>query len=293
MAGWRSVGVARRRVGAVKKSRIVGACRKRRRYVDNLKGRPGPNPNRKLRTQNRSFMSILRSAARALRPVPARHFTTSTGGPTNSPSSNLPFYLGGAGLAGLAGYVYLRGTTSTPAPASSSTATNATTSALDPERFLDLKLKAIEPHNHNTSRFVLELPGGPDAAALSPITSLVVVRASEGAAGAPLDKKGNLAVRPYTPISRPEHEGEIVLLIKKYEKGVVSKYVHEQLKPGDTLAVKGPITKFPYKRTRPSPYIPLPSPCDSHANPPQKTKTKTKTKTHTHTQRTNTSTWRS
>jgi len=222
-------------------------------------------------------MSFLRFAARSLRPVPVRHFTTSTGGPTKSSSSNVPFYLGGAGLAGLAACVYLRGSDS-GAPAPASTATNATTSALDPERFLDLKLKAIEPYNHNTSCFVFELPGGPNAAALSPITSLVVVRASEGASGAPLDKKGNLAVRPYTPISRPEHEGEIVLLIKKYEKGVVSKYVHEQLKPGDTLAVKGPITKFPYKRTRSSPY---PS---SHillrfSREPQKTTTTTKKNT--------------
>jgi len=38
-----------------------------------------------------------------------------------------------------------------------------------------------------------------------------------------------------------------VLLIKKYEKGVISKYVHERLKPGDTLAIKGPIPKFAYQ----------------------------------------------
>jgi cytochrome-b5 reductase len=235
------------------------------------------------KTLNRSFMSFLRFASRSLRPVPVRYFTTSTGGPTKSSSSNVPFYLGGAGLAGLAACVYLRGSVSgTPAPAS--TATNATTSALDPERFLDLKLKAIEPYNHNTSCFVFELPGGPNAAALSPITSLVVVRASEGASGAPLDKKGNLAVRPYTPISRPEHEGEIVLLIKKYEKGVVSKYVHEQLKPGDTLAVKGPITKFPYKRTFFSHLLLL------RFSRETKNKKKNKKKK---TQRTSTSMWRS
>ena len=52
-------------------------------------------------------MSVLRFATRSLRPIPVRYFSTSTGGPTKSPSSNLPFYLGGAGLAGLASYVYL------------------------------------------------------------------------------------------------------------------------------------------------------------------------------------------
>nr|GAT59838.1 cytochrome-b5 reductase [Mycena chlorophos] len=39
---------------------------------------------------------------------------------------------------------------------------------------------------------------------------------------------------------------ELVLLIKKYDTGVMSKYIHD-LKPGDTLDVKGPIPKFPYK----------------------------------------------
>ncbi|KAI0246415.1 cytochrome-b5 reductase [Lactifluus subvellereus] len=176
-------------------------------------------------------MSFLRLTTRALRPVPARHFSTAGGGPTKS--SNLPLYLGGAGLVGLAAYVYLGGSPVPFSAASPPTKKKQEKSALDPERFLDLKLKAVEPYNHNTARFVFELPDG--GAALSPITSLVVVRASEGVAGAPLDKKGNLAVRAYTPISSPEQEGELVLLIKKYENGVISKYVHEQLKLGDTL----------------------------------------------------------
>lgn len=196
-------------------------------------------------------MSFLRFATRSLYSTPVRHY--STGGPTKPSSSNLPFYLGGAGLAGLGTYLYLGGspspfTTSTTAP-SNSRKPKQEKSALDPERFLDLKLKSVEPYNHNTSRFTFELPNG--GAALSPITSLVVVRASEGSQqqqhAPPVDKKGNPAVRAYTPISDPDREGELVLLIKKYENGVISKYVHERLKPGDTLAIKGPIPKFPYK----------------------------------------------
>ena len=190
-------------------------------------------------------MSLLRCATRALRPSCSAHlFSTSTPGSTKPSSSNLPLYFGGAGLVGLATYVYLGGS----AASFSTTPTKPQPekkSALDPERFLDLKLKAIEPYNHNTSRFVFELPDG--GAALSPVTSLVVVRASEGDDDAPRDKKGNPVIRPYTPISRPEHEGELVLLVKKYENGVMSKYVHERLKPGSTLSIKGPIPKFPYK----------------------------------------------
>ncbi|KAF8481579.1 cytochrome-b5 reductase [Russula ochroleuca] len=190
-------------------------------------------------------MSFLRFATRTLRPVPVCHFSTSTGGTPKSSSSNLPFYLGGAGVTGLGAYLFLGGS---PAPFSTTTSKpkqKQEKSALDPERFLDLKLKSIEPYNHNTSRFVFELPDG--GAALSPITSLVVVRASEGSEHAPVDKKGNLAIRAYTPISSPDQEGELVLLIKKYENGVISKYVHERLRPNDTLAIKGPIVKFPYK----------------------------------------------
>jgi cytochrome-b5 reductase len=159
--------------------------------------------------------------------------------------------LGGAGLTGLGAYLYLGGSPAPFTTAPSKPKPKQENSALDPERFLDLKLKSIEPYNHNTSRFTFELPN--DGAALSPITSLVIVRASEGSsqhtATAPVDKKGNLAMRAYTPISSPDQEGELVLLIKKYENGVVSKYAHEQLKPGDTLAIKGPIPKFAYKGT--------------------------------------------
>ncbi len=67
-----------------------------------------------------------------------------------------------------------------------------------------------------------------------------------------------MAIRAYMPISSPDHEVELVLLIKKSENGVISKYVHERLKPGDTLAIKGPIPKFLYK-VRCATFIP-PSP---------------------------------
>jgi cytochrome-b5 reductase len=191
-------------------------------------------------------MSFLRFATRTPR-VQARYFGTSSGCPAKS--SNLPLYLSGAGLVGLTAYFYFGGSPTPFSPvASPPTKPKQEKSALDAERFLDLKLKAVVPYNHNTARFIFELPNG--GAALSPVTSLVVVRASEGAAAPPVDKKGNLAVRAYTPISSPEHEGELVLLIKKYENGAISKYVHEQLKPGDTLSIKGPISKFPYKGTR-------------------------------------------
>jgi len=61
-----------------------------------------------------------------------------------------------------------------------------------------------------------------------------------------LDKKGKPFIRPYTPVSPSEKEGEIEFLIKKYETGKVTPYLHS-MKPGQSIGIKGPIVKFPYK----------------------------------------------
>jgi cytochrome-b5 reductase len=57
-------------------------------------------------------------------------------------SSNLPFYLLGAGFASLGAYMYLDKTMA------------QTKSPLDPQNFVDFKLKRVEPYNHNTSKSV-------------------------------------------------------------------------------------------------------------------------------------------
>ena len=77
-----------------------------------------------------------------------------------------------------------------------------------------------------------------------PLTSCVIVKSSdpEGLK----DANGKPVIRPYTPISRSDTPGELTFLIKKYDNGLASKYIHG-LKPGDKLAIKGPIPKFPYK----------------------------------------------
>ncbi|KIY50477.1 NADH-cytochrome b5 reductase [Fistulina hepatica ATCC 64428] len=115
-------------------------------------------------------------------------------------------------------------------------------SPLDPDNFIDLKLKKAIPYNHNSSKFVFELPN--NEASLIPITSCVVVRSSDPQAL--VDKNGKPVIRPYTPISAPEEKGEFTFLVKKYETGNMSKHFFD-LKKGDTLAFKGPIDKFPWK----------------------------------------------
>lgn len=91
-------------------------------------------------------------------------------------------------------------------------------------------------------RFIFELPE--DQASLLPITSCVVVKSSDPEALK--DDKGKPVVRPYTPVSPSDVPGELTFLVKKYPQGKASKYIHE-LKPGDSLSIKGPIPKFPYK----------------------------------------------
>ncbi|KAG6815385.1 hypothetical protein H0H87_002364 [Tephrocybe sp. NHM501043] len=140
----------------------------------------------------------------------------------------------GAGIAGLASYVYLD-RVAAPEPVQEK-------SPLDPKNFVDFKLKKIIPYNHNTSTFIFELPN--NEASLLPVASCLVVKSSDPEAL--MDAKGKPVIRPYTPISAPDHKGELALLVKKYENGNASKYIHE-LKEGDTLSMKGPIVKFPYK----------------------------------------------
>lgn len=144
-----------------------------------------------------------------------------------------------AGVAGLAGYLYLDSTNKAPVKPKISDK-----SPLDPQNFVDFKLKQVEPYNHNTAKFIFELP--PDTASLLPVASCVVVKSAADAANPLLDSKGKPIIRPYTPISPSDKPGELTFLIKRYDTGKMSKYFFE-LHPGDKLSIKGPIPKFEYK----------------------------------------------
>ncbi len=94
------------------------------------------------------------------------------------------------------------------------------------------------------NRYIFELPN--NEASLLPIASCVVVKSATDSATPFLDDKGKPIIRPYTPISPSDQEGEFTLLIKRYEAGKMSQYIHS-LQPGEKLAIKGPIVKIPYK----------------------------------------------
>ncbi|CAL1693867.1 unnamed protein product [Somion occarium] len=181
-------------------------------------------------------MSFLRASFRAHAVVAnARRYSTT---PETKKASNIPLYLGGVGVVGLAAYLYLE----KGAPAAVKKVQEK--SPLDPDRFVNFKLKKVEPYNHNTAKYTFELPA--NEASLLPITSCVVVKSSADAPAPLVDAKGKPIIRPYTPISPSDLEGELTFLIKRYDQGKMSKHIHD-LKPGETLAIKGPIMKFPYK----------------------------------------------
>ncbi|KAL7284920.1 hypothetical protein ACG7TL_000008 [Trametes sanguinea] len=186
-------------------------------------------------------MSFVR-ASFAARSALANARRYSTAPPAGQKSSNLPYYLLGAGISGLAGYIYLdRSGKADAAPVKPKVSDK---SALDPQNFVDFKLKKVEPYNHNTAKFIFELP--PDTASLLPVASCVIVKSAPDASNPLLDAKGKPIIRPYTPISPSDLPGELTFLIKRYDSGKMSKYIHD-MQPGDKLSIKGPIKKFDFQ----------------------------------------------
>ncbi len=95
------------------------------------------------------------------------------------------------------------------------------------------ELTAIHRDTHDTKTFCFALP---DEATLDmlPGDHLYV--------HATID--GKTVKRPYTPSSVPGTTGYFDLTIKRYESGLISKYVHDR-EVGDTVLMSGPNTWRP------------------------------------------------
>ncbi|GJN92318.1 hypothetical protein Rhopal_005348-T1 [Rhodotorula paludigena] len=202
----------------------------------------------------RSALASLRTAARQA--APARGYASSA---TASTSSSAPYFLG-AGLAGsLAFYLSTRDQrlrleeSKAPAAASAGNAQGMKKdeagavkvegdAALSPKEFRDFELTEVIPYNHNTSRFIFSLPDG-TSSGLTVASALVTKAAKEGEC---LNDKGKPVIRPYTPVTAPDVEGKLELLVKHYNGGAFTEYLFK-LKPGDKISMKGPIPKHPWK----------------------------------------------
>ena len=91
-------------------------------------------------------------------------------------------------------------------------------------------LTAIHVDTHDTKTFRFALPGNATLDML-PGDHLYVHATINGKA----------VKRPYTPSSLPGTVGHFELTVKRYETGVVSKYLHDQ-HVGDTVLMSGPNT---------------------------------------------------
>jgi len=82
-------------------------------------------------------------------------------------------------------------------------------------------------------RFVFELPN--NEASLIPVASCLVIKSSDPEAL--VGKNGKPIIRPYTPISPSDEKGQLTLLVKKYENGNASKYIHSlKVRPSHSVA---------------------------------------------------------
>ncbi len=90
------------------------------------------------------------------------------------------------------------------------------------------RLAAIHRDTHDTKTFRFDLPAGATLDML-PGDHLYVHATING----------KTVKRPYTPSSLPGIEGYFELTVKRYETGVISKYLHEQ-KVGGTVQMSGP-----------------------------------------------------
>ncbi|KAJ1675405.1 hypothetical protein EV182_001334 [Spiromyces aspiralis] len=118
--------------------------------------------------------------------------------------------------------------------AAKASATGNIRKALDPSKFIDFKLKEVKPLTHDTSLFRFELE--PDQRLGLDVASCVLTRTPQ--------ENGKPVIRPYTPTS---HESTVSFFDLVIKRGKASSHIHS-LKPGDTLAIKGPIPKFTYKQ---------------------------------------------
>lgn len=105
---------------------------------------------------------------------------------------------------------------------------------LHPAQFKKFEIIQIIQISHNTKLFRFKLPIG---------KSLGLSIGKHISVCAEID--GQRVIRSYTPTSRPDQEGYFELLIKTYELGKLSPYLHS-LKIGSSVDIRGPVGRFQY-----------------------------------------------
>ncbi|KNH04021.1 NADH-cytochrome b5 reductase [Perkinsela sp. CCAP 1560/4] len=109
--------------------------------------------------------------------------------------------------------------------------------ALCPTEFRPLKLVNVSTESHDTKRFRFAFPEA-EMVSGGDVASCVVVKYINPQSGKPV-------VRPYTPVSAIDQEGYLELVVKRYDGSKMASHLFE-MKPGDTIDVKGLLPKIQY-----------------------------------------------
>ncbi|WVO14749.1 hypothetical protein L204_102387 [Cryptococcus depauperatus] len=211
------------------------------------------------------------STARVARPLVVSRTATQARGyasATFAGGSNWPMIFSVAGVAGLGTYAYLKFNPSVKeelvaksheleqkaagkiksgeAQKDAAERTATSVSALVKDSFVPLTLAKVDKHNHNTNIYHFTFgEDGQNKTSGVQVASIVLMRSPQGE-GELLDDKGKPIIRPYTPISAPDQKGFIKFMIKEYPTGKFTPWL-ANLKPGQQVLFKGPLSKFKYE----------------------------------------------
>jgi len=119
-----------------------------------------------------------------------------------------------------------------------SLASKPITKALKKGEFREFKLTNRVNVSHDTVRFTFGL--GKDTVLGLPVGKHIIVRVNDLK-----DEQGDYITRPYTPVSSDNDIGFFELVIKVYEKGVLTQRLNK-LEVGDAIQVKGPEGRITY-----------------------------------------------
>jgi cytochrome-b5 reductase len=105
-----------------------------------------------------------------------------------------------------------------------------------PAEFQDFRLVNSRFESHDTRRFIFALDT-PDTEFHLPVSSCIVVKFT--------DADGKDVVRPYTPLTPNGTKGHFEIMVKRYAKSKMGTHLF-QMRPGETLSMKGPYSKVEY-----------------------------------------------
>ncbi|KAJ2958825.1 hypothetical protein NQZ79_g5679 [Umbelopsis isabellina] len=112
--------------------------------------------------------------------------------------------------------------------------------------FQTITLRETQLVGNNTKLLRFDLPKK-DQVAGHTVHSVVLLRIAKP--GTENNYWPTYVLRPYTPVSEDTALGYIEFIIKSYEDGKASKYLHS-LKPGDKIQIWGPISKYTYETNK-------------------------------------------